>query len=335
MKKVVLFTTGGSIGTKKTADSLGLDQDTTKMYEEEIYTYLPELKELVDVHVHKFLIKSSPEITYEDYINLRNLINSYEEKGFDGAVISHGTDSMEQSAYLLDLITNVKMGVAITGAQKIGTEPVYDGFQNIIDAIFAASDDDAHKQGVLIVFNGNIFFAREATKTHTTSLDTFQAPIYGVAGIVGDDHKTYWHKYNIFREFYPVEEIKCRVEIVLQYPHGDDFLLKYLRQAKVDGIVIEGFGAGNIREVSLEAACNCINDGIPIVLTSMCAGRFLGNTYGHDFCSHGLCKRGMIMGDNLSAIKARIKLAVLLSTTDKTVDIKKEFHKHFYQHMPV
>lgn len=335
MKKVVIITTGGTIGIKKTATTLGIIQDTTKMFQEELYSYLPELKELVEVHVHKFLSVGSAEILFKDYINLRNIINSYAEKGFDGAVITHGTDIMEQGAYLLDLITDVKMGIAVTGAQKVGTDPVFDGFQNVIDAIIVASDDESHKQGVMIVFNGNIFFAREVTKTHATSLDTFQAPIYGTAGIVGDDQRVYWHKYNKFREFYPVDEITCRVEIVPLYANVDAYLLKYLRQEKVDGIVIQGFGAGSTMQVIFKEACNCVKDGITVVISSMCGGRFLGNTYADDDCTLGLVKQGMILGDNLSAIKARIKLVVLLSTTDKTVDIKKAFHKHYYQHLQV
>ena len=321
MKKIIIITSGGTIAMEK-------GQAEGTVTGADYLSVLPELNRVGEIHVFAWKNIASKELQLPDILDLAKILKQHKETGFDGAVITHGTDPMEETAYLLDLVTDLDMGVVITGAQRVHSHPGRDGLSNILDAAIVAADPRSAEEGVLLVFNGKVHTARDVAKTHTTCLDTFKSLEFGpLAGIT--NMRVHWYRSDLMREYYQIDKIDCRVEIVRAFLGSDDLLIKLLLQDGIDGLVIEGTGAGHFPDKMLEGIQDAVSEGIPVVLTSRCTGRLLTDTYG-GLTGRGLQNIGIIFGDALPAIKARLKLMVLLSSGLSLSEIRYHFEKHFY-----
>lgn len=263
-----------------------------------------------------FSLKPSPSITPSDMFELAKLTNSYlEEPRIDGVVITHGTDTLEETAYFLDLYLASSKPVVFTGSMRSFSELGFDGLSNLVSSILVASNEKSKNKGVLVCLNDEVNTASEVTKSHTLSLDTFKSLEFGPIGIVEQENVIYTRKAPDFRKIIKPEKIVENVEIIKIAAGTSSLILNFLIDAGVKGIVIEALGRGNVPPQMVQGIKNAIDHNIPVVLTSRCPkGRVLDN-YGYDGGGHQLKTLGVIFTNNLNSQKARIRLMLSLGVT--------------------
>lgn len=268
----------------------------------------------------------SPHITLNDMFTLTKLIDkSLDRADIDGIVITHGTDTLEETAYMTNLYINSKKPVIFTGSMRSYSDISYDGIRNLYSSILVASDDDSIGKGTLVVLNDEINSAAEVTKTHTLSLDTFKSLDFGPLGIIDNDQVIFYrsttHKVGTIRPTNYVDNI----EVIKVTAGISSLLLNYAVKENVSAIVLEGLGRGNVPPVLIDGIVRAIEKNIPVVMTSRVPmGRVLG-TYGYQGGGGHLEKLGVIFAPNLNSQKARILLSLALGTTTDLSELNKFF----------
>lgn len=247
----------------------------------------------------------------------------------DGFVVIQGTDTQEETAYLLELVLDIPQPVVLTGAMRNSSEPSYDGAINIINACRAAAAECSIGCGVVLYGNDMLHAARDVTKTHTSNVATFQSPFLGPLGVV-DKHKVLYFRKALIKEHYPVPESPAEVAVIKAVAGMEGYLLQACIDRKVDGIVIEGLGRGHLPPPAVPAMEAAVKAGIPVILASRCLGGLVLDAYGHPSSASHLKQLGAIFAGDLSGQKARIKLIVVLGTTREYDKIKELFEKDLY-----
>lgn len=237
-----------------------------------------------------------------------------------GVVVSHGTDTLEETAYWLDLTVDTDKPVVLIGAQRNASESDFDGPRNLTNAVRIAVDPQSRGKGVVLAMNGQINAARDVTKTHTSSVETFKSGDFGFVGEVYFDRIVY-SRAPTRRQHVPVRTDRMPyVEIIPTYGGADGYLLKAAVDHGAKGIVVQALGMGNVNPSVYSAIKDVIGRGIPVVITSRVPnGRVLAN-YGFEGGGQTLVAAGAVMGDDLPPHKARILLMLLLQnglTTQK------------------
>jgi L-asparaginase len=229
-----------------------------------------------------------------------------------GVIISHGTDTLEETAYWVDLTVNSEKPVVLIGAQRNASEPDFDGPRNLLNAIRICVDPQSKGKGAMLAMNSQINAARDVTKTHTSSVETFKSGDFGFLGVVDYDRIVY-ARTPLRREHIPIKNsIMPYVEIIAMYGGADGHLVKAAVDHGAKGIVIQGLGWGNVNLPMFTAIKEAIAKGVSVVITSRVPnGRVLPN-YGFEGGGKTLVEAGAIMGDDLSPQKARILLMLLL-----------------------
>ncbi len=280
-----------------------------------IATISNEIKN-VNLETQLFSLKPSPSIAPSDMFELAKLTNTLlEEPHIDGVVITHGTDTLEETAYFLDLYLASSKPVVFTGSMRSFSELGFDGLSNLVSSILVAAHHESRDKGVLVCLNDEVNTASEVTKSHTLSLDTFKSLEFGPIGIVEQENVIYTRKAPDFRKIIKPEHINNFVEIIKVAAGTSSLLLNFLVEQGVSGIIIEALGRGNVPPQMVSGIKNAIEHNIPVVLTSRCPkGRVLDN-YGYDGGGHHLRSLGVIFTHNLNAQKARIRLILALGIT--------------------
>jgi len=229
-----------------------------------------------------------------------------------GVIVSHGTDTLEETAYWLDLTVKSDKPVVLIGAQRNASESDFDGPHNLLNAVRIAVDPQAKGKGVMLAMNGQINAAREVTKTHTSSVETFKSGDYGFIGVVDND-RVVFSRTPLRRQFVPVKaERMPDVEIVAMYGGADGRLLRAAVDSGAKGIVVQALGWGNMNIPMFGAVKYALSKNIPVVIASRVPnGRVLPN-YGFEGGGKTLVDAGAVMADDLSPQKARILLMLLL-----------------------
>lgn len=283
---------------------------------------------LQTVHLehHYFSMKPSPSMQIIDMFNLANLIDDkLSDDQIDGVVITHGTDTLEETAYFLDLFLETKKPVVITGSMRNFSELGYDGLSNLVSSILVASSVESLDRGVLVVMNDEINAAAEVTKSHTLALDTFKSLEFGPIGIIDQDTVLYYRQTHHKQFFIRPKHIIEPVELIKVVAGSSSVLLNLLIDHGVKGIVIEALGRGNVPPAMIPGISKAINLGIPVVLTSRCPmGRVL-DTYGYEGGGHHLKQMGVMFAENINGQKARILLLLALSENTSVESIRKYF----------
>jgi len=322
-KQILIIFTGGTISMEKHTESkLAIIANNQLKLIENIKN---EIKH-VDLKMHQFSLKPSPSMTPNDMLALAKLVSSeLENASIDGVVITHGTDTLEETAYFLDLYVHHDKPVVMTGSMRNFSELGYDGLSNLVSSILVAASDASRKRGVLLCMNDEINAASEATKSHTLALDTFKSLEFGPLGIVDQERVLYYRDTHSFRLSKVPNTIEDNVEIVKAYAGSSSLLLNLLIDHQVKGIVLEALGRGNIPPQMVPGVKRAIENNIPVVLTSRCPkGRVL-DTYGYEGGGRHLKDLGVIFVENLNSQKARIKLMFALTLHDEIIDIRKFF----------
>ncbi len=314
LKKILVMHTGGTI-------SMSEDESNKVVENEEnpISKHHDIIKQYADVTEINPINLPSPHVTIADVVKLRDIIEENSKKDvYDGFVITHGTDTLEETAYLLDLTTLTDKPIVITGAMRSSNEIGSDGLYNFISALRVAASDDSSDKGVMVVFNDEIHTARNVTKTHTSNTNTFQSPNHGPLGVLTKSsvqfhHKPYGHQ--ILNQVNPLLD----VPIVKAYMDMPSDIFLFYSEREVDGIVVEALGQGNLPPTALKGLMACLDKDIPVILVSRSFNGIVGPIYAYEGGGYDLAQRGVIFSNGLNGQKARLKLLVAMSNHyDKT-----------------
>ena len=311
-KTILIIFTGGTISMQKLDSSS--KTNITDNQSELLNSITSEISG-IQLLSHQFSLMPSPSMTPKNMLSLAQLTDSYLLKDeIDGVVITHGTDTIEESAYFLDIYLESKKPVVFTGSMRSFSELGYDGLSNLVSSIRVASSSDSRDKGVLLVMNDEINAASEVTKTHTLALDTFKSMEFGHIGIIDEENVLYYHDAHHKHLHLKPSILNASVEIIKVYSGSSSLILNLLIERGINGIVIEALGRGNVPPPMISGIQLAIEKGIPVVLTSRCPmGRVL-DTYGYEGGGHHLKSMGVIFAENLNSQKARIKLLIALST---------------------
>ncbi|MBS6009362.1 asparaginase [Haemophilus parahaemolyticus] len=308
-KRLLILHTGGTISMKE-----GENGKVSPSARNPLLDALERLNHPAELHQESVFNVPSPHITLDHWLVLKYRIEkAANEEHFDGIVITHGTDTLEETAYFLDLALNINVPIAITGAMRSSNELGSDGLINLQSAILVALSEDSKGKGVLVVMNDEVHHAKFVTKTHTTNVATFQTPTFGPCGLITKNNVIYFQKLTAYESF-PVQKItKNNIQLVKAYAGMDSFLLEQLAHHGCDGVVIEALGAGNLPPTSLKGVHALLEANIPVVLVSRAFHGVTQDVYDYLGGGKELKQQGVIFTTGLSGQKARIKLLVLLN----------------------
>jgi L-asparaginase len=311
-QRLAAFFTGGTISMRFDPATGGA---VPALSGEEIIAQVPGLDEIADFDIIDFGKWPGPHVTPSRMMELaRAAREKLADPGVGGAVITHGTDTLEETAYLLDLVLNEEKPVVFVGAMRNSSELSWDGPGNLRSAVRVAVDPQARGLGVIVAMNDQLIAAAEATKTHTESTDTFQSRDFGPLGIVDKDRVIVTRRpvQSVERERIVTDRIEERVDVIKMVAGADGRFIDFAIGDGARGLVIEGLGRGNVPVAALPAIEGAIDAGLPVVITSRCPrGRVL-DTYAYEGAGRQLRKMGAILGGMLPGHKARIKLMLAL-----------------------
>ncbi len=267
----------------------------------------------IDVEVEEFCNVGSFTIDLELAFRLaRRAAERLAEPEVAGVVVTHGTDTMEESAYMADLVVGGARPIAFTGAQRHADEPDADGPRNLADAIRVVASPAASGLGAVIVFEGEIHAARDATKQHASRVGTFQSAEHGKIGEVDGDLVVIQRR-PLLRRHFAAARVEPAVDLIKLVMGSDARFLRCALESGARGIVLEAFGRGNATPAINEVVRDAAGRGTPVLVTSRCPQGRVKPIYGKGG-GKDLAAAGAIFAGDLSGLKARVLLSVLLGT---------------------
>jgi L-asparaginase len=324
---IVILATGGTIAGQAPS-SVSASYKAAQLSIQSLLQVIPEIKKLAKVTGEEIAQIDSVNMTAAIWLRLARRANELLASAtIDGIVITHGTDTLEETAYFLDLTIKSNKPVVITGAMRPANGMSADGKLNLYNAIALAANPHSRNKGVLVTLNDTIQSARDVTKTNTTNVDTFHSADAGNLGKIVKGRAAFYHKplrKNTLLSEFDVSQITTlpKVDVIYGYADEDPYLLQAAINAKVDGIVIAGVGDGNISDSMLVAVKKALRKGIIIARSSRTGSGQV------DLGEKKFDEQGIIVADNLNPQKARILLMLALT---KTHDVKK-IQKMFFEY---
>ena len=324
LPRVVVLATGGTIASRFDPAIGALAPTATGA---DLVRAVPDLEKIARIDVEQIANIGSYDMTPEIWRQLSKRANALLARNdVSGVVVTHGTDTLEETAYFLDLTVTSSKPVVLVGAQRAASYFDSDGPRNLLNAVRVAISPEATDKGTLVVMNGQINAAREVTKTNTIEVETFKTLEFGALG-VADLGAVRFYRAPLRRQTIALSDQQTlgRVEIVKQYAGADGRVISLLLEhTKLDGLVVEGFGLGHITSGTLDAIKEVRRRGIPVVLsTRVYTGRVVP-LYARDVETQQI---GCILADNLSAQKARVLLMLALTRTRDTQELQKYFDR--------
>ncbi len=311
MKKVVLLTTGGTIASATNEKSGKLASGA--LTGEEL-TSMCDLPTNIEIVVESVFQKPSMHLTFHDLIHLKNRIDYYfEDSSISGIVVTHGTDSLEETAYFLDLTVKDDRTVVVTGSQRAPEDIGSDVYINLRHAIFTAISNDLRGSGTVVVFNERIFAAKYVKKEHASNIQGFNAFGFGYLGIIDNDVVHVYQK-PIKRETFEIKGKIPRVDIIKCYLDADGIFIKAAYENGAKGIILEGVGRGQVSPRMMDEIERCIKHDVKVVITTSSEEGKVYTTYDYLGSAFDLVTRGAILGNDYDSKKARIKLAIMLAS---------------------
>jgi len=324
-KNILLILTGGTI-SMKSVGSLGV-VPTSELAD--FLTQFPQLSSVANVSVMDYLNVPSPYMTPQMMFGLAKLIDT-KILAYDGIVVTHGTDTLEESAFLADLVLTTRKPVVFTAAMRSGGDLGLDGPRNIIGSVRVASHHESFDKGVLVVMNDEIHTARDVLKSDSGKVDAFTSPGLGPLGIVDPDTVVY-HRASLYRENVWAENIDARVDLIKAVCGLDGKYIECSINSGARAIVIEAFGRGNLPKEILPYIQKAIERDIVVVIASRThTGRVLPE-YGYDGGGKNLQSMGAILAGDLHGVKVRLKLMALFGKYDDPAKVRRFFSKSLDQ----
>lgn len=309
-KKVIVVATGGTIAMKYDESSGGLVPACTG---EDLAAAVPALANVAPLEFVQFSNKASPAITPEDMWGLHVLTEEQlAREDVAGVIVTHGTDTLEETSFFLDLLHASEKPVVCTAAMRGAGDTGPDGPANIYGAVRVAASREAVGMGVLVCLNETLHAPAEVMKTHSANPDTFQSPWWGPVGYVDEDRIVIRRKSLGVKRFNP-QAITAHVDVVKAMTGSDRSYLDFAVSRGVQGIVVEAFGRGNVPPAMVPGIADAVKKGIAVVLTTRAPGGRVLDVYGYPGSVTDTRRAGAAMGGEISAAKARLKLMIALS----------------------
>jgi L-asparaginase len=309
MAHVVLLTTGGTISTRD-ADGGGA---RPALRGTDLLQAIPGLDAVAAVEVAEFDFIPGAYMTLAKLVEMsRRAAELAGRADVTGVVVTHGTDTLEESAYYLHLTVPGDAPIVFTGAMRNASQIGFDGHRNLYDAIRTAVSPDARGRGVLVVLNEEVHSARWVTKTNGQKEDTFKSPVTGPVGLAYGDRIAFLvppAPRQIRRN-----AIEPRVDLIRLYVDADDRFIRCSVGSGARGLVLEAFGGGRVPPALLPAIDDALGAGVAVVVATRCAGGEIWDGYGYPGAFRDLQRRGVYVVHDLPGHKARLKLGVGLGS---------------------
>jgi L-asparaginase len=321
---VTVVATGGTIAMKVDPQTGG---PVPALSGEDLIAAVPKLKELANIKVVEFSNIPSYYMGPDRWPGLSRKIDEVlADPGVAGVVVTHGTDTLEETAYFLDLTLRSDKPVVCIGAQRNASEEDTDGPRNITNAVRQVLAEDAAGKGVTVTLNHFINAARPVTKTHTNNVETFQSGEYGYLGYVDADRVIFYREERR-RQKLPLPEQLPRVDLVPMYPGADGSHVRHAVDMGAQGIVVEAYGWGNVNEAMYEAIKDARDKGVPVVISTRVPNGRVLPVYASKGGGATLKQLGAVYADDLSSWKARVLLMLALPQTKDPTQLQAYFDK--------
>jgi L-asparaginase len=306
--RLLVLSLGGTI-TMVPSESGGI---APKLGAEELVASVPALAEVAEIEAHSPFRLPSPSLTPGDLVEVARTIEKGFGSGFDGAVVIQGTDTIEESAFLLDVLVGGEKPVVVTGAMRGADAPGADGPANLLAAARVAAAPEARGLGTLAVLNYDIHPARFVQKSHTTLPSAFSSPLVGPLGAVVEGRPRFFVRVSRTPTLPSADGPPAPVALV-KWAMGDDGrMLNALPGLGYAGVVIEGIGAGHVPADAVPIVGD-LAAKIPVVLASRAmTGPVFTRTYGYPGSEIDLLARNLVPAGYLSGLKARLLLGLIL-----------------------
>jgi L-asparaginase len=327
LPRVIILATGGTIaGAGSSADRAGYQAGALPI--DDLLGAVPQIHKIAKVSGEQISSVGSQDMSIDIWLKMNKRINEiFAKNQADAVVITHGTDTKEETAFFLNLTLRSDKPVVLTGSMRPATAISADGPKNLFDAVVVAASPASNGRGPIVVFSENIFDARDIVKANSTHVEAFTAPNAGPIGQVYDGKVNYYNSNTRKSDKNTPFEVSAlnklpKVEIVYMYADADPLLINALVANKVDGIVIAGVGNGNFNKAYYTAIENAVKNGVIVCRATRCYG---GRVVLEDEIDDA--KLGTIVSDDLSPAKARILLMLGLTQTKD----KKQLQDYFFQ----
>jgi L-asparaginase len=301
---------------------------------EDILAHVPGLSAISDIDYEDVSRLPGPHVTPEQMWRLARRAAAWLERpDVDGLVITHGTDTLEETAYLLDLLLLSPKPVVIVGAIRTISEPGWDGPANLLAAVRVAAAAESHDRGTLVVMNEQILTAVEAQKVHTESAGSFASPEFGPVGVVDAGKVIFARKaprHGTWRSTdadagLRVARLETGVDLIKAAAGGDDRFFRCSLASGARGIVIEAMGRGNLPPTMKPGIKAAVAAGVPVVISPRYGAGSVQERYGYEGGGHDLAQLGVIFAGRLTGLKARMKLMVALGYTTEIDALREIF----------
>jgi L-asparaginase len=319
---IVIVFTGGTIASKLNKAWGGV---VPSLSGDEILARIPDVHNVATLKVHEFGTYPGPHITPEIMFDLSHVVQAYlDSPEVDGVIVTHGTDTLEETAYFLDCTIHGSKPVVVIGAMRNSSELDWDGPRNVLDAITIIASKRTQNMGTVVCLGGVVTAASEASKTDTEDVQTFTSFDFGPLGRIRN-HTLTMYRQPMHRQPVHVRHIPSFVPLLKCYAGMDDSLVRYCIEGGAAGIVIEAFGVGNVTPLVFRALIQAVELQIPVVLVSRCPVGRIEHVYAYEGAGVHLHNNGVLFADYLNGQKARIKLLCLLGSDATAQEIRTAF----------
>jgi L-asparaginase len=293
----------------------------------ELLEKIPVAKHLAKISCYDFGKYPGPHMTPELMFSLSQKIQDLILKNsYSGVIVTHGTDTLEETAYLLDLTIQTEIPIVLIGSMKNSSEPDWDGPRNLIDAIHICKTENCRNLGVLVCLDGEINAASEVTKTYTEEIDSFHSLDFGALGFV-QNGKVILNRLPRKLETLKTNKIVSNVDMLTVYAGMNDKFFKYSADSGTEGIVVEALGVGNVPPDAYNGIEYAVEKGLPVILVSRCPAGETLDIYSYPGAGKHLHNMGVIFAEYLNGQKARVKLMLSLGITKDLKKLQKIFEK--------
>ncbi len=318
LPRVRLVATGGTISNRSGG----------RLSAEELVSSIPGIERYVRPEFEQFANVASGSLTLKQWVTLANRVNAIfsDDPGLAGIVVTSGTDTLEETAYFLDLTVRSDKPVVVVGSMRNPSALGYEGGANLLEGYRVAADPRSRGKGVLVVLNDEINPARDVTKTDAHRLDTFQSRNYGILGVVDADRIVYYrdvvkrHAGSNEFDISGIEDLP-RVDIVMTYQGASGDVIKAIVDQGAKGIVLAAAGAGATSGTQDEGIRYATDKGVFVVITTRTGG-------GRIAARTASAARLQIQGEDLAPVKARILLMLALTKTHDGTEIQRMFSEY-------
>lgn len=324
--RVKVIGTGGSIScvSRTRIDYINYSHDNVHLSIEEMLARVPEAADIAELTSAQFLNIYGGDVHPNDWVRLAQQVNAcfLADERLAGIVITHGTASLEETAYFLNLTVRSRKPVVVTGAMRPPTTLGTDADLNLLDSIRVASDGGAQGMGVLVVMNNEIQAARDVSKTSSTRLHTFRSADLGCLGYADADGRVVFYRTPAKAHTYATEfdvttlDALPSVEIAYAYSGAGGYLIDAMVEHQVRGIVAAGMGSGNAPAEFMAALGKARAAGLTVVISTQTGS-------GRVKTANKFIEQGFVLADNLTPKKARILLMLALTKQVEASDVQR------------